>query len=151
MLLCYYDGLSPLKPRQDAHSFVRVIVGICTMSPAQLGWDTSMTVIKEREKYSAASLRRWQPKLSYQVAFNTQKEDHYWVVSMPKPKRGGEYGVMDEEATERFVLFKALNLQRGQVIRGRATRIWKAWRFDDLSLAPEKRQVRLTSEACSVY
>ena len=102
-----------------------------------------MTVIKERERYTAASLRRWQPKLSYQVPFNTKKEDHYWVVSMPKPKGEAEYGVMEEELTEQFVLFKAMNLQRGQVIRGRATRIWKAWRFDDLLLPPEKRQVRL--------
>ena len=101
-----------------------------------------MVVLEEKEQYSNAYLRGWKPKLSYQVPFNTQREDHYWVVDMPKPKNEAEYGVMEEDATERFVLYKALNLQRGQVIRGRATRIWKAWRFDDLSLPPDERQVR---------
>ena len=122
---------------------MRVVVGICTMSPAQLGWDTSMTVLKEQERYSSAFLRSWKPKLSYQVPFNTEREDHYWVVDMPKPKGEDEYGVMEEGATERFVLFKALNLQRGQVIRGRATRVWKAWLFADLSRPPDERKVRL--------
>ena len=102
-----------------------------------------MAVIKERERYTAASLRRWQPRLSYQVSFNTEKEDHYWVVSMPKPKVEAEYGIMQEETTEQFVLFKAMNLQRGQVSRGGATRIWKVWQFENLLLPPEKRQVRL--------
>ena len=102
-----------------------------------------MAVIKERERYTAASLRRWQPRLSYQVSFNTEKEDHYWVVSMPKPKVEAEYGIKQEETTEQFVLFKAMNLQRGQVSRGGATRIWKVWQFENLLLPPEKRQVRL--------
>ena len=99
-----------------------------------------MTVLEERERYSDGFLRSWKPKLSYEVPFNTKQEDHYWVIDMPKPK-DGEYGIMEEGATERFVLFKALNLQRGQVIRGRATRIWKAWRFSDLCLAPGERKV----------
>ena len=99
-----------------------------------------MAVLKEKERYSSTYLRGWKPKLSYQVPFNTKQEDHYWVIDMPKPK-GDEYGVMEEDATERFVLFKPLNLQRGQVIRGRATRIWKAWRFADLLLPPDDRKV----------
>lgn len=104
-----------------------------------------MSVIKEKERYSRAFLRGLKRKLSYQVPVNTTKEDHYWVVDMPKPKDDADYGVMDENATESFVLFKALNLQRGQVIRGRATRVWKAWRLDDLSLPPEERKARLFS------
>ncbi|EPS96876.1 hypothetical protein FOMPIDRAFT_1025203 [Fomitopsis schrenkii] len=132
---------------EDPRDFIRVVVGICTMSPAQLGWDTSMTVLKEKERYTRAFLRGWKPKLSYQIPLNTTKEDHYWVVDMPKPKEGAEYGVMEEEATERFVLFRALNLQRGQVIRGRATRIWKAWLFDELVLSPHERKVFILKDS----
>ena len=62
---------------QEPLAFLGVIVSICTMSPAQLGWDTSITVFKEQERYTAASLRRWQPGLSYQAPFNTKKEGHY--------------------------------------------------------------------------
>ena len=62
---------------------------------------------------------------------------------MPKPKGETEYGIMEEEATEKFVLLDAMNLQRGQVVRGCATRIWDAWQFDDFLHPPEKRQVRL--------
>ena len=106
-----------------------------------------MSVIKEEEQYTTTFLREWTPKLSYQVPFNTEKEDHYWVLEMPKPKGEGQYGVMDDSATEQFVLFKALNLQRGPVIRGRATRIWKAWRYDDLPLPPAERKVCLLLRA----
>ncbi|EPS97392.1 hypothetical protein FOMPIDRAFT_1025016, partial [Fomitopsis schrenkii] len=134
---------------KDAEALTRVVVGICTMSPAQLGWDTSMSIIKEQERYSKGFLQRWKPTLSYQVPYNTKQEDHYWVIDMPKPKgeTDSEYGVMDDNATERFVLFKALNLQRGQVIRGRATRIWKAWRYDDLLLPPEERKLFIVKDS----
>ena len=120
-----------------------MVVGICTMNPAQLGWDTSMSVLKEQGRYSNAFLRRWKPQLSYEVPFNTKQEDHYWVVDMPQPKEEAEYGTMEERKTERFVLFKALNVERGQVIRGRATRVWKAWRFADLLLPADERKVRV--------
>ena len=106
-----------------------------------------MTLIQARDQYTKESLVRWTPKLSYQTPLNS-KEAYYWVVDMPKSKDGAEYGVMHEREKERFVLFKALNLQRGKVIRGRATRIWKAWLFDELTLPPEKRRVcarRITS------
>lgn len=142
MPVCFPHRINSLILAQDAHALVRVVVGICTMSPSQLGWDTSMSVIKEKEQYTTTFLHEWTPKPSYQVPYNTEKEDHYWVIEMPKPVEA-EYGVMEVSAFERFVLFKGLNLQRGQVIRGRATRVWKAWRYDDLPLPPEERKVCL--------
>ncbi|KAH9835356.1 uncharacterized protein C8Q71DRAFT_811995 [Rhodofomes roseus] len=75
------------------------------------------------------------------LGWDTSMTDYYWVIDMPKPKEGAEYGVMDEKDTEKFVLYKAFNVQRGEVIRGRATRIWKAWLFDELTLSPEDRQL----------
>ncbi|KAH9833523.1 uncharacterized protein C8Q71DRAFT_849857 [Rhodofomes roseus] len=128
---------------KEPRSFIRVIAGICTSSLADLGWDTSMTVIRERNKYTQSQFRlsKKNPKFSYQVPWNVEKEDYYWVIYMPKPKEDAEYGVMDEKDTEKFVLYQALNVQRGEVIRGRATRIWKAWLFDELTLPPEDRQL----------
>ncbi|KAH9917351.1 uncharacterized protein B0H18DRAFT_958423 [Fomitopsis serialis] len=66
-------------------------------------------------------------------------EDYYWVIDMPKSKEGAGYGVTDEEAGT-FVLYKGLNLERGEVIRGRATRIWKARSIQDLVLPQEERR-----------
>jgi len=127
---------------EEPRLLIRVIAGICTSSLADLGWDTSMSVIREQQQYSRSEVRLLKPKFSYAVPWNPEKEDYYWVIDMPKPKEGAKYGVMDEKETETFVLYKGLNLQRGEVIRGRATRIWKAWLLDDLWLPQEKRPVR---------
>lgn len=122
---------------------IRVIVGICTMPLASLGWDTSMSVIPERKIYAKRELRMWPEQLSYELPFNKDKEDYYWVIEMPKPRGTASTGVKGKTATERFVLYKCINIERGQVIRGRATRIWKAWRFEDLALPPADRPVCL--------
>ncbi|TFY81200.1 hypothetical protein EWM64_g2812 [Hericium alpestre] len=42
---------------------------------------------------------------------------------------------------EEFVLFHALSLARAEVIRGRATRIWKAWRMADMASPAKERPV----------
>ncbi|KAH9932175.1 uncharacterized protein B0H18DRAFT_1137044 [Fomitopsis serialis] len=53
---------------------------------------------------------------------------------------------MDEKETETFVLFKGLNLHQGDVIRGRATRIWKAWLIEDLVLPKEERRLFIVKD-----
>ncbi|KAI0727479.1 hypothetical protein C8Q72DRAFT_446570 [Fomitopsis betulina] len=52
-------GSNRFDIHEDAHALVWVVVGICTMSPVQLGWDTSMSVIKEEEQYTTTFLREW--------------------------------------------------------------------------------------------
>lgn len=42
---------------------------------------------------------------------------------------------------ENFVIWGAIRLARGEVIRGRAMRVWKAWKEEDLVLDVEKRKV----------
>jgi hypothetical protein len=61
--------------------------------------------------------------------------DEKWVVEMPVKNNDGKEGRV------KFVLFKALSLLRAGVIRGRGTRIWKAWRMDDMHLPSVKRHV----------
>ncbi|TFY59109.1 hypothetical protein EVJ58_g5990 [Rhodofomes roseus] len=116
-------GSVVINIHEEPRLFIRIIVGISSLSLADLGWDTSMAIIGEQKKYTRSQVRRWKPRLSYE------------------PKDGADYGVMDERMTEKFVLYKALNVQRGEVIRGRATRVWKAWLFDELTLPPEERRL----------
>lgn len=44
-------------------------------------------------------------------------------------------------AQERFVLYTALSLARAEVLRGRATRIWLAWKFEDMEKDQKDRKV----------
>lgn len=41
---------------------------------------------------------------------------------------------------ERFILYKALSLARAEVLRGRATRIWLAWRLEDMEKPQKDRK-----------
>lgn len=86
--------------------------------------------------------------LSYMTDLPTTEEwedVYYWQVVMPKPK--GSANTNDELSasnadTEVFILFKHISLLRGEVIVGRATRIWKAWRRSQMHLNAEDREVR---------
>ncbi|KAI0727481.1 hypothetical protein C8Q72DRAFT_446873 [Fomitopsis betulina] len=91
-------GSEVIDIHKNPRDFIRVVVGISTMSPAQLGWDTSMTLIQARDQYTKESLVRWTPKLSYQTPLNS-KEAYYWVVDMPKPKEGAESGASSRSAS----------------------------------------------------
>ena len=94
-------------------------------------------------QYGEAMIRNPDPLRSYTVEWNNAQEEHYWLLEMPKPKQGAEYGVMDDTETEKFVLYKGISLNRGGVIRGRATRIWKAWLLDEMDKPPQERRVRV--------
>ena len=123
--------------------FIRVIIGIMTSSPERLGYDTSLTLVPMMRQYGEAMIRNPDSLRSYTVEWNKAQEEHYWLLEMPKPKQGAEYGVMDDTETEKFVLYKGVSLSRGGVIRGRATRIWKAWLLDEMDKPPQERRVRV--------
>jgi hypothetical protein len=67
--------------------------------------------------------------------------DHYWRLEMPKPRVDDPSKMSNE--IEAFILFKHLSLIRGEVIMGRATRVWKAWREDEINLPISQRTVCL--------
>ena len=94
-------------------------------------------------QYGEAMIRNPDSLRSYTVEWNKAQEEHYWILEMPKPRHGAEYGVMDVMETEKFVLYKGISLNRGGVIRGRATRIWKAWLLDEMDKPPQERRVRV--------
>ena len=109
--------------------------------PDRLGYDSSMSLIPRKRVYS--TLDDAQPQPSYRLEWVEQHDDYYWHLQMPKPKRDAAYGVMDETEMETFVLYKAISICKGGVIRGRATRVWKAWLLDDMTKEPVERRVRI--------
>jgi hypothetical protein len=60
---------------------------------------------------------------------------------MPKPRDDDPFQMSDD--VEKFVLYEGLSLRRGEVILGRATRIWKAWSLDEMDLPQKDRKVLL--------
>ncbi|KAI0046406.1 hypothetical protein FA95DRAFT_1494059, partial [Auriscalpium vulgare] len=60
---------------------------------------------------------------------------------MDKPLREDGVAWPEGQDQERFVLYQALSLARGEVIRGRATRVWRAWRWDEMKLPEKDRSV----------
>lgn len=106
-----------------------------------------MSLISQKRVYP--TLTEVDPRPSYVVEWNKESNEHYWLVEMPKPKLGAPYGVMDENETEMFVLYKAVSSHRGGVIRGRATRIWKAWLLDEMTKEPAERRVRMLTSTVS--
>lgn len=79
-------------------------------------------------------------QLSYKAPYNSQQ--YYWVVDMHRRRLPSASGDGDDEV-ETLVLFKSLALLRAEVIRGRATRIWKAWTKDDMDKPKDERKVGL--------
>lgn len=80
------------------------------------------------------------PCLSYNIPLQGNGHlqwysQYYWhmVVDAIQPDKSTKKEV--------FILFHHLSLSRGEVILGRATRIWKAWREEDMKLPPDQRQV----------
>ncbi|KAH9835348.1 uncharacterized protein C8Q71DRAFT_765355 [Rhodofomes roseus] len=140
-------GSTVFNIHDEPKVFIRVIAGLASFSLDRLGWDTSMTTIHQQRIFSRSDLSSLTPKYSYQESWKQQQETTYWVITMPKPKPNGGYGVMDETATETFVLYKGVSMSRGGVIRGRATRVWKAWLWDELHLPQERRRVFVVKDS----
>ena len=134
---------------QEPKSFIRVIVGLLTFTPDRLGYDTTMSLMSQKRVYATLDEVDSDPRPSYTVVWNETKNEHYWLLDMPKPKQGSSYGVMDNRETETFVLYKAISVHRGGIIRGRATRIWKAWLLDELTKEPAERRVRIEAPMAS--
>jgi hypothetical protein len=79
--------------------------------------------------------------LSFDVPYKCKPDDHYWQLDMPKPREDDPFKMSD--AVEKFILHEGLSLRRGEVILGRATRIWKAWAWDEMHLPQNSRKVPL--------
>ncbi len=65
-----------------------------------------------------------------------------WVIEMPAPCEDDDT-TMNPAKKEMFVLVQAISLSRGDQVRGRATRVWKARKMTDMGKAMKDRMVRL--------
>lgn len=68
---------------------------------------------------------------------------HMWLVSVGKTNSNMSTSDNDQE---KFVLYHALSFARAEVLRGRATRIWLAWKFTDMDRPVKERKVNLIQE-----
>lgn len=123
---------------QNPKMLIRIIGGIATLTPEKLGWDTTLTACPIPRSPSTPLLAL--PSLSFQLSYEVNPPSHYWQIDMPKPQDDDPYKM--SEACETFILWGTLSLSRGEVILGRATRIWKAWSQNDMKLPQERRKVR---------
>ncbi|EIM86489.1 uncharacterized protein STEHIDRAFT_121423, partial [Stereum hirsutum FP-91666 SS1] len=81
-----------------------------------------------------------------------------WLVTVDAPSTSPDpqTGTSDDDEEtrgrsdppqERFILYKALSLARAEVLRGRATRIWLAWRVEDIEKEQKDRKVYVFKDA----
>lgn len=124
---------------KEPELLIRVIAGFAMFKLTKLGWDTSMTVVPRQ-------LTNQAPRMSFEVPpaeleVGQYWHNHLWRVEMPKPLANEPLKMSND--TEAFVFFKHLSLSRGEVILGRATRVWKAWREDEMELPASERTVCL--------
>lgn len=120
---------------QNPELLIRVIAGIQMLPIHNLGWDTSMTVV---ERFSRSLDRK--RVLSYQVDFDYKT--YTWAIPMPKPDPHHPGQVL-ASGTEKFVMADELSTYRAEVVKGRATRIWKAWKLEHMRMAVNERPVSL--------
>lgn len=93
------------------------------------------------------------PSYSVKDAHSTSSPyTRMWMatVDAPSSSAGPPHGTSDNDETthaltntpqERFILYTTLSLTRAEVLRGRATRIWLAWKFEDMKKDQKDRKV----------
>ena len=144
---CFYSprgAVSQYYSAKEPHLLIRVIAGLALLDISKLGWDTSLAVVPRLPTCNNSS------RMSFDVPYGELDVSHdwyghYWRLEMPKP-RSDEPSKMSDD-TEAFILFQHLSLSRGEVILGRATRVWKAWREDEMNLPLSRRTVCFFLEA----
>ena len=112
---------------------IRLIAGFSLIDIDRLGWDTTMTVVHKSMTGN--------PLLSHQIQIQDDVhlqlyDKYFWRMVV--------HGIQPDKTVKEdvFILFHHLSLSRGEVILGRATRVWKAWREEDMKLPQQQRQVR---------
>ncbi|KAI0924109.1 hypothetical protein AcV5_010538 [Taiwanofungus camphoratus] len=130
----------------EPHKLIRVIAAIATLPASQLGWDTTMRAIPKHalERPSVFSASASKPSYEHEYSKGNPVEC-YWVVQMPMQKEGKPVE-MQADVMETFILWKSISLSRAEVIRGRATRVWKAWHEKDMGLPESEREIYIVKD-----
>ncbi|KAI0056208.1 hypothetical protein BV25DRAFT_1832431 [Artomyces pyxidatus] len=126
-----------INVHEDPKKFIHVILGFLIMEPVDIGWDPSMKMCFEDEDGNLS-----EPMESYLIDQNDRPDTErsafktQWVVTMDRMITSE-----GELETVQFVLCRALSLARGEVIRVRATRVWRAWKMSDMLKPRQQRAI----------
>ncbi|KAF7975925.1 hypothetical protein HWV62_8195 [Athelia sp. TMB] len=117
---------------------IRVIAGLTILRPSRLGWDPTTTVYDKNDQNSTQH--------SFETDLN-QKGAKRWRIELSK-----HVSVGPPERTyeaRKFIIWKKVDVGRSEVIKGRATRVWKAWAEEEMHLPPGDRTVYIIKDAWS--
>ncbi|THH10375.1 hypothetical protein EW146_g8388 [Bondarzewia mesenterica] len=133
-------GSDKFDLHQDPKSLIRLIAGIQTLPLSRLGWDPTMRLVSSAVfEENLTPSRQW----SFMVKdYDPKATNYYWIVDMPKP-RDDDRMKMSDTAVETFVLASWVSISRGATILGRGTRVWKAWKKDEMHLPKNKRTIHI--------
>ncbi|KAI0054822.1 hypothetical protein BV25DRAFT_1903805 [Artomyces pyxidatus] len=122
---------------REPDKFIKIVAGLMYMNPERLGWDPTMKMYLKTPDGDLVE----PPLPSYFIeptrANSVDDYDTPWQVFVNKPGTEDE----DDPEMEEFVLFHALSLARSEVIKGRATRVWCAWKKADMHLPRTNRHL----------
>ncbi len=116
---------------------IRVLAGVQLLPLHKLGWDTTMRVVSKNIRIPISSFESL--GLSHPIP-GSQKDSPFWVDEMPDPSDDDPMK-MDPKNKEMFILVYAISLAQGDQIRGRSTRVWKAWKMSDMMKKMKNRKV----------
>ncbi|KAA1475867.1 hypothetical protein DENSPDRAFT_826579 [Dentipellis sp. KUC8613] len=128
---------TPFNVHKEPKRFIQIIVGLLTQSPEELGWDPTMQMYAEDNDGSPGH-----GIYSYEIDANATPiegrgaYERMWLVTV-------DIGPAAADGTRQqvqFVLHRALGLSWAEVIRGRASRIWRAWDLGEMILPKDKRK-----------
>lgn len=127
---------------QKPELLIRIIAGIATLPISRLGWDTAMSCVPKSFFSNTGKTLPYPPKIEYSFDVPWDRKNYFWLIKVPLPiPEKDDLYKMSTTETEWFVLWKPLSLDRGEVIKGRATRVWRAWKYSDADLPETDRKV----------
>ncbi|KAF7975929.1 hypothetical protein HWV62_8203 [Athelia sp. TMB] len=128
-------GSETFNIHEDPRQLIRVIAGLTTFRPSKLGWDPTLTVYDQNDQNSTLP--------SFKTALNPKGVKRWRVEIFEHASVGPpEYTYK----AKKFVLWKKVHFGRSEVIKGRATRVWKAWAEDDMHLPASERTVYIIKD-----
>ncbi|KAF7970623.1 hypothetical protein HWV62_23555 [Athelia sp. TMB] len=124
-------GSKSFDINEDPKQLIRVIAGLTVFEPSNVGWDPTLTVYDDQNRDSA------------QFSFQTKCVNH-WRMELSEHASKLPDGPIYK--AEKFVLWKKIRFGRSEVIKGRATRVWKAWAEKDMALPECDRPVYIIKD-----
>ncbi|KAL4245222.1 hypothetical protein ABKN59_010024 [Abortiporus biennis] len=131
-------GSEMVDIHQSPLAFIQCIASCALMKPVEHGYDPTLRAYDSiaKEEYLPWKMPRT-VMMEEKASKHPVLPDICWVVDMPS------YGPDGKSQREDFVLFTAISLNRGEVVKGRAGRVWLAHKRDEVEkgIPREKREI----------